>query len=273
MNPQEIENIEINVLLDAVFLRYGYDFRHYEYSSIKRRIVHRKNLLNLKNISELIPKIIYDQDYFNQFLFDMSVTVTEMFRNPIFFKTIREKIIPVLKTYPFVNIWHAGCATGEEAYSLAIILKEEGFYDKVQIYATDFNNNSIQIAKNGIYSLDNFKKYTTNYNNTGGKASLSDYYTAKYKSVKLHDSLKKNIIFTHHNLVTDGVFASMHLIICRNVLIYFNNELKNNVLSLFHESLNRSGFLCVGDSESLDFTAYSEKYETPFTNKKIYKKK
>lgn len=273
METQEIENIEIQALLEAVFLRYGYDFRHYEYSSVKRRIIHRKNMLNLKNISELIPMILYDRKYFNQFLLDMSVTVTEMFRNPHFFRMIREKIIPKLKTYPFVNIWHAGCATGEEAYSMAIIFKEEGFYDKVQIYATDFNSNSLEIAKKGIYSLNDFQKNITNYNKTGGKSSLSDYYTAKYKSAKVHDSIKKNIIFSHHNLVTDSVFASMHLIICRNVLIYFNKELKNKVLSLFYESLNRSGFLCLGDSETIDFTDYSEKYETLFSNEKIYKKK
>jgi len=272
VNPQEIENIEVQALLEAVFLRYGYDFRHYEYSSVKRRIIHRKNLLHLKHISDLIPMIIYDRNYFNQFMLDMSVTVTEMFRDPHFFKTIREKIIPVLKTYPFVNIWLAGCATGEEAYSMAIVLLEEGFYGKVQIYATDFNNHSLEIAKQGIYSLNDFQKYTTNYNKTGGKASLSDYYTAKYKSVRFHDSLKKNIIFSHHNLVTDRVFSSMHLIICRNVLIYFNDELKNQVLSLFHDSLNRSGFLCLGESESLAFTAFNKNYEMPFGKEKIYKK-
>ena len=272
MKPEEIENIEIQALLEAIFLRYGYDFRLYEYSSVKRRIIHRRNLLRLKNISEMIPMVIYDKTYFNQFLLDMSVTVTEMFRNPHFFKTIREKIIPVLKTYPFANIWLAGCATGEEAYSLAIILKEEGFYDKVQMYATDFNNNSLETAKKGIYALADFKKYTSNYNKTGGQASLSDYYTAKYKSVKFHESIKKNIIFSNHNLVTDSVFASMHLIICRNVLIYFNKELKNRVLSLFNESLNRSGFLCFGDSESIDFTPYSKEYEIVLKNEKIYKK-
>lgn len=273
MKTQEIENIEVQALLEAVYLRYGYDFRHYEYSSVKRKIIHRKNMLNLKNISELIPMILYDKTYFNQFLLDMSVTVTEMFRNPHFFKIIRKKIIPILKTYPFVNIWHAGCATGEEAYSMAIMLKEEGFYDKVQIYATDFNNKSLEIAKKGIYSLDDFQKNINNYNQTGGKTSLSDYYTAKYQSVKIHDSIKKNIIFSHHNLVSDSVFASMHLIICRNVLIYFNNELRNKVLSLLHESLNRSGFLCLGDSESIDFTDYSKNFKTLFSNEKIYKKK
>jgi len=272
LKTQEIENIETQLLLEAIYQRYGYDFRLYEFSSIKRRIIHRKNLLGVKTISELIPLVIYDADCFNQLLMDMSVTVTEMFRDSHFFKTIREKIIQILKTYPFVNIWHAGCATGEEAYSMAILLKEEGFYDKVQIYATDFNNNSLEIAKKGVYALSDFKLYTSNYNKTGGKASLSDYYTARYNAVKIHDSIKKNIIFSHHNLVTDGAFASMHIIICRNVLIYFNQELKNKVLGLFNESLNRSGFLCLGDCESIDFTPYRDNYKTMFEGEQIYKK-
>ncbi|MCZ8518619.1 MULTISPECIES: CheR family methyltransferase [Paenibacillus] len=272
MDAKEMEKIEVDLLLEAIYRGYGYDFRGYARSSLMRRLHHIRQKAGAERIVDLIPKVLYDEAFLNRFLLDMSVTVTEMFRDPEFFYELRTKVIPVLKTYPFVKIWHAGCATGEEVYSMAILLQEEGFYDRVQIYATDMNAESLAAAQEGIYSQEIMRKYTANYQKSGGRTSFSDYYHAKYSMAKMNDSLRKNIVFTQHNLVTDESFGEMHLILCRNVLIYFDRNLQDKVLGLFGRSLNHRGFLCLGSKESMDFADNGDQFEAVVPKWRIFRK-
>lgn len=269
----ESEDIEISLLLEGIYLKYGYDFRSYSSAHMKRRILRRMCISGLGSISDMQYKVLYDKEFFKLILSDFSINVTEMFRDPNFYKAFRENVIPILKTYPFIRIWHAGCSTGEEVYSMAILLKEEGLYERVQIYATDFNTTVLEKAKDGIYAIHNIKEYTYNYQQAGGKASFADYYTAKYDSVMIDTSLKKKITFAEHNLVTDGVFGEMHVIICRNVLIYFNRDLQNNVINLFYDSLSSGCFLCLGTKESISFSNNRNNFETFCEDEKIYRKK
>lgn len=269
----ENEDIEIRLLLEAIFLKYGYDFRSYASAHMKRRIVHRMTLEGIGSITELQRLVLYDKSFLQILLSDFSINVTEMFRDPFFYKAFRENVVPILRTYPFIRIWHAGCSTGEEVYSMAILLKEEGLYDRSQIYATDFNERVLQVAKEGIYPLDNVKNYTHNYQKAGGKLSFADYYIAKYDSVIFDQSLKKKITFANHNLVIDGVFGEMHVIICRNVLIYFKKDLQNRVLQLFEDSLCNGCFLCLGSKESIRFSNSSGCFEDFVEKEKIYQKK
>ncbi|MGH4139775.1 CheR family methyltransferase [Clostridium sp.] len=267
------EEMEINLLLEAINMKYGYDFRNYSSAHMKRRIHYRMAATGIDTIAEMQHKVIYDKEFFNLVLSDFSINVTEMFRDPSFYRAFRKDVIPILKTYPFIRIWHAGCATGEEIYSMAILLKEEGLYDRSQIYATDFNNIVLQKAKDGIYPLSDIKEYTHNYQKAGGKTSFSDYYIAKYDSVIFETSLKKKITFAEHNLVTDGVFGEMHVIICRNVMIYFNKKLQNRVIKLFSDSLSSGCFLCLGSKESVEFSTSRDCFEEFVSNEKIYRKK
>lgn len=269
---QELERIEIELLLEAIFRRHGYDFRHYAKASLRRRISQSMGRADVTCIADLIPLALHDIVFFDSFLKDMSVTVTDMFRDPSFFEAVRTRVVPVLKTYPFIKIWHAGCATGEEVYSLAILLKEEGLYERSKIYATDYNNHSLAVAKEGIYPLKRVQQYSENYIRAGGRGSLSDYYHAKYDAAKISDSLKNNITFANHNLASDGVFGEMQLIVCRNVLIYFDQYLQSRVLSLLHDSLSPRGFLCLGTKESIKYSAVAERFETEVEGQKIYKK-
>jgi chemotaxis protein methyltransferase CheR len=279
MNQNEItekienEDIEIRVLLEAVYLKYGYDFRNYSNAHMKRRIIRRMSVEGLSSIAEMLHKALYDETFFKMLLSDFSVNVTEMFRDPIFYKAFRENVVPVLKTYPFIRIWHAGCSTGEEVYSMAILLKEEGLLDRVHIYATDFNKVVLEKAKNGIYPIDSIKDYTHNYQQAGGTASFADYYIAKYDSVIIDQSLKKKVTFADHNLVTDGVFGEMHVIICRNVLIYFNRTLQDKVINLFSDSLCNGCFLCLGSKETINFSSSVNDFHEFVANEKIYRKK
>ena len=261
MHNKDIERIETEILLEGIFRRWGHDFRNYARDSLGRRLKLRLGLSKLDHLSELLPKLLHDEEFFNQLLKDLSVTVTEMFRDPHFYAALRERVVSTLRTYPFIKIWHAGCATGEEVYSMAILLEEEGLYDRAQIYATDCNNNSLEIARQGVYALNDMRTYTGNYNAAGGKASFSDYYHARYGSAKISGGLKRNITFAHHNLVTDGVFGEMNMIVCRNVLIYFDNTLQDRVLSLFCDSLCHRGFLCLGTKETIAFSSVSERFE------------
>lgn len=269
----EYENIEIDLLLEAIFRKCGYDFKDYSKASVKRRILRRLSLSGLKNISEMQHKLLHDSTFFETLLLDLSINVTEMFRDPSCYLNLRNVVIPVLKTYPFIKIWHAGCSTGEEVYSMVILLKEEGMYDRAQIYATDFNEVVVKKAKSGIFPVDCIKSYTANYQKAGGKESFANYYTADYESVIMDQSLKKNIVFAHHNLVTDGVFGEMNLIMCRNVLIYFDKKLQNRVFNLFWESLCYGGFLCIGSKESIRFSDCSDNFEDVVEREKMYKKK
>jgi len=270
---KQLEIFEIDCLLEAILLRYGYDFRNYAKASLKRRIHNRLMLSNLDHVSEMIPKILYEEGYFSDFLGDMSITVTEMFRNPAVFKCIRQQVVAKLRTYSRINIWNVGCATGEEAYSIAIILEEEGLLDKAHIYATDYDNEALSVAKKGIYPVSVMQKYTDNYLKAGGLGSFSDYYQARYEVAKMKSNLGDKITFAHHNLMRDGSFAEMHLILCRNVLIYFNQTLQNSVLSLLRDSLVHRGFLVLGDKETLSFSSVEDEFEAFDMEKRVYRKK
>lgn len=273
IRTEDIKNIEIDLLLEGIYLKYGYDFRSYARASLKRRIATTLSTLKLTKISDLQHLILYEENVFNKLLLNFSINVTEMFRDPEFYRAIRKKVIPILKTYPFVKIWHAGCSTGEEVYSLAILLQEEGLLGKFQIYATDFNELVLKKAKQGIFSPDKIKEYTLNYQKAGGQESFADYYSAHYDHVKIDESLKKNIVFADHNLATDGAFGEMNLIMCRNVLIYFNRELQNRAIGLFYESLGHFGFLCLGTKEDINYTQYMNKFEIIAPKEKIYRKR
>ena len=272
MKKTEIENLETELFLDAINKRYGYDFSHYASASLKRRIHHFLSETSHDKITEAIPRLLYDVEFFESLIQTLSITVTEMFRDPFVYKAIREQVIPQLKTYPFLKIWHAGCATGEEVYSMAILLKEADISDGFHIYATDFNDSALGKAKNGIYPLKHARTSTINYQKSGGTKAFSEYYQSKYDSVIMNRELKKNITFANHNLVTDSVFGEMHLVVCRNVLIYFDRVLQERVFNLFTDSLITGGFLCLGSKESLQFSDVYESYEEAARKEKIYRK-
>ena len=273
MTQKDTSDIEISLLLEALFQRYGYDFRQYSQAHIRRRIMNRMAITGFDSISEMQAKVLNDELFASEVLQDLSITVTEMFRDPGFYKSLRENVIPILKTYPFIKIWHAGCATGEEAYSMAILLQEEGLYERTTIYATDFNQQALNKAKEGIFSKKDIKEYAINYELSGGKETFSDYYTSDYDNVIMNQSLKKNMVWANHNLVTDSVFAEVHLILCRNVLIYFDKNLQNTVQSLFYNSLVNGGVLCLGSKESLRFTDFHEQYSELDKKQRIFKKR
>jgi chemotaxis protein methyltransferase CheR len=273
MNEKELKKFEIELLLESIHRRHGYDFRNYSRASLMRRVACLMGKIGVDHISDVIPRILHDDKVFDDLLREMSITVTEMFRDPSFYASIRENVIPYLRSYPLVKIWHAGCATGEEVYSMAIMLKEEGLYDRVQIYATDFNNEAIDKAREGIYPLGKMKKFMANHNKTAPKGSFSEYYHAKYNRAKMSDSLKENITFANHNLVTDGVFGEMNVIVCRNVLIYFDKDLQNRALKLFRDSLCNRGFLCLGSKESLQFTDIAQEFEDVSKKERIFRKR
>lgn len=271
-NVQELEQIEIELLLNGVYRLYGYDFRNYALPSLKRRIWHHVHAENVRSISALQEKVLHDRGCFERFVYSLSIPVTEMFRDPGMFLAFRKKVIPLLRGCPHIRIWHAGCSTGEEVYSMAILLHEEGLHDKAQLYATDMNARSLQQAREGVYEISKMKQYTANYMEAGGTRMFSEYYTAKYNSVILQPYLRKNIIFAEHNLATDTSFNEFNVIFCRNVMIYFNEELRNHVHGLFYESLSPSGVLVLGSKESIPFTRHSDSYEPMDTVEKIYRK-
>jgi chemotaxis protein methyltransferase CheR len=273
MRNNELSEFEILSLLEAVYQKYGYDFRQYSQAHIRRRITNRMAMSGLENISQMQSKILNDKTFAANFLQDLSITVTEMFRDPGFYKSLRENVIPILKTYPFIKIWHAGCSTGQEAYSMAIIMQEEGLYDRTTIYATDFNQKALDQAKEGIFSNAMIKEYTANYQLSGGAESFSNYYMSNYDNVIMNQFLKKNIVWANHNLVTDSVFAEVHLVLCRNVLIYFDANLQNKVQKIFYNSLINGGILCLGSKESLRFTDLNDKYTELDKKQRIFKKK
>ena len=264
---------EFHGLLEAVYQKYGYDFREYAKAHIKRRIMSRMVMSGIEDVSQMQFKVLNDEAFASELLQDLSITVTEMFRDPNFYRSLRENVIPILKTYPFIKIWHAGCSTGEEAYSMAILMQEEGLYDRTTIYATDFNQHVLNRAKEGIFSNKMMKEYTTNYQLAGGKDSFSSYYTSDSDNVIMNQSLKKNIVWANHNLVTDSVFAEVHMILCRNVLIYFDRNLQNKVQNIFHASLINGGVLGLGAKESLRFTDLHLAYTELDKKQRIFKRK
>ncbi|WP_449445808.1 CheR family methyltransferase [Ureibacillus acetophenoni] len=268
----ELEKLEIKLLVNGLYEWCGYDFRDYAFPSLRRRILHRVHAEKLSTITELLNKTLHDGECLNRLLNDLSINVTEMYRDPLFWKEFREKIVPHLHTYPSIRIWLAGCASGEEVYSMAILLKEEGLYDKTKIYATDFNQEILKVAKNGYYPLEKMKKYTQNYLQSGGEQEFSHYYKVTNSGVKFDSTLMKNVIFAQHNLVSDRSFNEFQVILCRNVMIYFNKSLQQKVHGLFFESLSMFGFLGLGDKETISFTNYENHYETINTKQKLYQK-
>jgi len=271
-DEKEIEALEIALLLDGVFKRYGYDFRDYSLAHLRRRLRYRLETSGLPNLGAMLHQVLQDRNFFELLLRDLSINVTEMFRDPEIYLRIRTEVVPRLKTWPFVKIWHAGCATGEEVYSMAILLHEEGLLERCQIYATDFNQIALKKAKEGIYDLDQVRLFTSNYQKSGGRESFSDYYTADNNAVILKNWLKKRVVFADHNLVTDSVFSEMQLVACRNVLIYFNRELQERIFQTFHESLCPGGFLWLGSKEALRSSDLTGRFETLMASEKIYKK-
>lgn len=269
---EELEKIEIDLLLQGLYSWCGYDYRDYSYNSIKRRVWHRIHAEKLTSITGLLEKVLHDPGCLKRLIADFSINVTEMFRDPDFFLNFRETVVPILRTYPTIRIWHAGCSTGEEVFSMAILLHEEGIYEKAKIYATDINSDVLKIAKSGFFPLENMKKYTNNYIASGGKNSFSDYYQVTNNAVKFDPYLTKNVVFAQHNLVTDRSFNEFQVILCRNVLIYFNKELQQKVHSLFYDSLAMFGYLGLGDKETITYTNMESCYETICKGQKIYKK-
>jgi len=273
MGEEDKTELEISLFLEALYHKYGYDFRQYSKAHIRRRIKSRMGLAGLNDVFQMQSKVLKDETFASVLLQDLSITVTEMFRDQDFYRSVREKVIPILRTYPYIKIWHAGCSTGQEAYSMAILLMEEGLYDRTTIYATDFNQQALSRAKEGIFSNSMMEEYAVNYQLSGGKASFSDYFTSNYDRVIINQSLKKNIVWANHNLVTDSVFAEVHMILCRNVLIYFDSNLQNKVQKLLYDSLIYGGILCLGLKESIRFTDFYEKYSELDKKQKLFKKK
>ena len=247
------EDVELELFIRAMQLRHGYDFSGYAHASLKRRALALLEQGPFATLSELTGRLLRDDALVPRVVSGLSVPVSDMFRNPWVFKALREEVFPLLSSWPRINIWQAGCAYGEEVYSLAILLEEADLYERSTIYATDFSEAALLRAQEGIFALRDARTYSENYLAAGGRRSLSDYYHARYERIKLDERLKRNISFANHNLVADGVFCEAHLILCRNVLIYFGNALQDRALGLFRDSLVRGGFLCLGNKESLEF--------------------
>ncbi|WP_114782660.1 CheR family methyltransferase [Botryobacter ruber] len=267
-----ITSADIKNLLESIRFKYGYDFTDYAEASATRRIAQFMKTNRIGTVPELEKILLRDEETFARFILEFTVNVTEMFRDPPFYKSLRENVIKRLATYPVIKIWIAGCSTGEEVYSMAILLKEEGLLDRSVIYATDINQRALQTAREGVYRMSLMKTYTSNYQKAGGKSTFSDYYTAKYDSALIDKALKQNIVFSIHNLAVDKSFNEFQLILCRNVLIYFNQSLQNKVINLFYDSLSPFGFLALGNKESLLFSDKQNDFADVDKRERIYRK-
>ncbi len=270
--PGSPEEIEIRLLLEALYLRYHYDFRNYAMSSIRRRLRQAREQLELPSFSAMQERLLRDPAMLPQLLRFLTVQVSDMFRDPDYFRAIRERVIPHLRTYPSLKVWIAGCSSGEELYSMVILFREEGLEDRTLFYATDINQEALQAAEAGVYAIERVQSFTANHQRSGGRASLSDYYQAAYGRVSFDKSLRRNVVFSDHSLVTDAVFGEMNLISCRNVLIYFDNDLKDRVLGLFRDSLAHRGFLGLGAKESVRFSAEAASFADFVREEKIYQR-
>ena len=268
----KVEDIEISLLLEGLYRVHGFDFRDYSRASIKRRIYELLRAEKLDTVSAFQNKILHDNGCLERFLLGVSVHATSMFRDPSFYLTFRKRVVPLLRTYPTVQIWIAGCSTGEEVYSLAILLEEERLYGKCRIYATDISQAVLRRARDGIFPLAAMRDYTTNYHQAGGTHEFSDYYTAQYDSVMFSSALRNNVVFSEHNLATDGSFNEFQVILCRNVMIYFNKDLQARVHNLLYDSLSMFGVFGLGNKESLKFTPRAALYEHLNEKDKLYRK-
>ena len=272
MNNPSVD-IEVRLLLDAIYLRYRYDFREYAAASVKRRLSAALTGLGCRTLSQLQDRILHDADTFSKLLDYLTVSVSDLFRDPDYFRALRTLVVPLLRTYPSLKVWVAGCSTGEEAYSMAILLEEEGLLSRTQIYATDINANSLQKASDGVYPLAQLAGFSDNYRRAGGKASLAAYYTAAYHRAVFDAGLKRHIVFSDHSLATDSVFAEVQLVSCRNVLIYFDRALQDRAVGLFRDALCRRGFLGIGAKESLRFSRHGEAFEELSPADKLYQRR
>lgn len=272
MNEGELFDLELKILLEALYRRYHYDFRRYAMSSLRRRVRHAMARYACERVSDLQHLLLHQPDVFSQAMQFFTVQVSEMFRDPDFFSALRTQVVPVLRTYPSIKIWVAGCSTGEEPWSLAILLREEGLLDQAIIYATDINPVALGKAEAGIFDLERMALFSRNYLRAGGRASLSDYYTTAYNGAAFDRSLRRGIVFADHSLATDSVFSEVHLVTCRNVLIYFNRELQDRAIGLFNEALVHRGFLGLGSKESLQFGAHAGHFEVCSREQRLYRK-
>jgi chemotaxis protein methyltransferase CheR len=270
--PTDLEALEVRLLLEAIYHRYGYDFRQYALTSIRRRIRHHIREEGLESVSRLQERILHDPAAGERFLSVLTVPVTSMFRDPGFFAAFREKVVPLLRTYPFLRLWHAGCSTGEEVYSMAILLEEEGLYERCRIYATDMNEALLREAEKGAFPVSSMQVNTANYLRATGRGPFSRYYVVKGERAVFEPRLRRNVVFAPHNLVTDGAFNEFNAVLCRNVLIYFNKGLQDRVHGLLYESLERFGYLGLGSKESLRVTPFESRYEELDDRSKLYRK-
>jgi chemotaxis protein methyltransferase CheR len=268
----DLEAVEVDALLETVYRFYGFDFRQYARPSLRRRLLRRAEFEGVATISALQERLLHDRACMERLLLDLSINVTAMFRDPTFFVAFRQKVVPLLRTYPFIRIWNAGCSTGEETYSLAIVLAEEALLDRTRIYATDINEAVLHKAKEGVFPLDRMQSYTENYQASGGTRAFSEYYTAGYDGARFDRSLIQGAVFSRHNLASDGSFNEFHAIVCRNVMIYFDSQLQDRVHDLFHKSLVRLGVLALGQKESIMFTSHADDYDVVEPVDRIYQR-
>lgn len=272
MTRDSIEDLELRLLLEGIYQRYGYDFREYARSSIRRRVWRRVAEEGLHTVSGLQERILHDQACMDRLLLDLSVSVTSMFRDPSFFLALRQTVVPLLRTYPFIRIWNPACSSGEETLSLSILLHEEGLGDRIRIYATDINVDVLERSRKGMFPLDRMREYTENYISSGGREAFSDYYRILGDTVQFSPDLLDRTVFAQHNLVSDADFNEFHLIVCRNVMIYFDRSLQAKVVGLLHRSLIRFGVLALGQKESLRFSDHSGDFEEMDPKEKIYRR-
>jgi len=271
-SASELEQIEVQLFLEAIYMRYGYDLRGYSPTSMRRRVMAALVKSGSSHLGELQHRVISDAELFATVLHDLTVHVSELFRDPPFYKTFRAVVVPVLRTYPLIRIWHAGCSSGEEAYASAIVLTEEALYDRAQIYATDLSPQAVAHAKQGMYDIGQLASFTQNYERSGGCSNFSDYYTAAYDRIAMRESLRRNIFFFQHDLVSDYAFGEMQVIFCRNVFIYFGPELRAKVLQKFTESLCIHGFLCLGSSERIPPSVMQSELVEVAPQERIYRR-
>lgn len=268
----DLEDIELSLLLEGIFRTYGFDFREYAPGSLRRRVWRRVHGEGLSTISALQDKLLHDPSCMERLLLDLSINVTAMYRDPGFYASFRENVVPLLHTYPFTRVWVAGCSTGEEVYSLAILLHEEGLYERTRVYATDINESVLERARAGVFPLEKMREYTQNYIRAGGKRAFSEYYLAKYDGAQFRRSLIENVVFAQHNLVSDRSFNEFNVIVCRNVMIYFDRALQDRVHGLFYDSLMTFGVLGLGAKESIHFSPHEDCYEEIDPNERLYRK-
>ena len=268
-----VEDVELRLLMEAILVKYHYDFRGYSRASLKRRLRQAKEHFHCRSFSQLQDRVLHDAGVFPQLLNYLTVQVSELFRDPDYFRAIRERVVPYLRTYPSLKVWVAGCSAGEEIYSLAILFREEGLEDRTLFYGTDINPEALRKAEAGVYELDRLPQFTENHRRSGGKSSLSDYYTAAYGHAVFDRTLRRRTVFSDHSLAADQVFAEVQFVSCRNVLIYFDRELQDRAVGLFHDSLSRRGFLGLGSKETVRFSRYADAFEEYARDERIYQKR